>query len=375
MTKKHKPIKIIRMKKTTIFCMAALMLLIFGCAPNSGKNKSEKKVLSKNIEYDVSINNYWMISQSAFEASNESWYVGNIETSSRKAFQELLFKNALSGKLNLTDLNNKSIDTNKLKDLISFTDTVTMTRLIPPFNNYDTLIKKMVPESWVTGLRFRENWSYDPNTMAITKKVIAMAPLVSIVHYDNDGKETIEESKALFWIIFPEKTKPATVLTKRIVSDLIFHHTFFSKDINVDSVAMDAYIQKFMNLVYSDSLKAYACGCGASDFSDVPVSGKELKERLCGTDTIAYATPQHKHGSYDTIIKHDVPISMIRFLEEWTFDPATMAIDKKVVGICPVEICYDEIGEVKGNRPIFWVYFSDVWMPFGGKLELKKAEK
>ncbi len=362
------------MRKMLFFSMAALMLLTFGCVPKFGKNKPEKKVLSKNIEYDVTINNFEIISQSSPEESSRFWSDENIEASSRCAFLDLLFKNAFSGKLTLTDMNNKSVDTNKLKDLLSFSDSLTMTRLTPPYNSYDTVVKRTIQASSVTGLRFRENWSYDSKTMAFSKKVIAMAPLSSKVGYDDDGNLTFSERKALFWIVFPEKTKPDVVLTKRILSSVIYHHTFFSEDINVDSLAMDAYIKKIMDKVYSDSINAYYFS-DAHDMWNVPVSGKELKDRLCAIDTITYKTPQHKHGSYDTIIKHDIPISMIRFLEEWTFDPATMAIDKKVVGICPVEICYDNAGEVKGYRPLFWVYFSDVWMPFGGKLELKKAEK
>ncbi|HNW90801.1 MAG TPA: hypothetical protein PKN48_14170 [Bacteroidales bacterium] len=362
------------MRKMLFFSMAALMLLTFGCVPKSGKNKPEKKVLSKNIEYDVTINNFVKISQSSPEESHWVWSDENIEASSRCAFLDLLFKKALSGKLKLTDMNNKSIDTNKLKDLLSFTDTLTMTRLTPPYNSYDTVVKRTIQASSVTGLRFRENWSYDPKTMAFSKKVIAMAPLSSKVGYDDDGNLTFSERKALFWIVFPEKTKPDVVLTKRIISNVIYHPTDFSEDINVDSLAMDGYINKIMDKAYSDSINAYQYS-DESGMWNVPLSGKDLKDRWCSIDTITYSTPQHKHGSYDTIIKHDVLISMIRFLEEWTFDPETMAIDKKVVGICPVTICYDDAGEAKGFKPLFWVYFSDVWMPFGGKLELKEAEK
>ncbi|MCK9612461.1 MAG: hypothetical protein WC401_08720 [Bacteroidales bacterium] len=359
-------------KKLVLLCIAALILFAFGCKQKSEKN-SGNIILSKNIEYDVTINNFKMSSQLTLEESNLIWFRDNIEASSRGAFLDMLFKNAFSGKLNLTDLNGKSIDTNQLKSILYVADTVTLTRITPPYDNYDTIIKKMISISTVTGLRFRESWSYDTKTMEITKKVITMAPLFSKVDTDKDGNEIIGENKVLFWIIFPEKTTPSKVLTKRIVSQVAYHDNSAFKNFNIDSVAIDTYIQKILELAYSDTLSVYSWSDG--DMADIQISGTDLKNDICLIDTISFMTPKHKHGNYDTIIKHEPNITAIRFLEEWTFDPATMAIAKKVVGVCPVEMCYDQYGDLKGYRPLFWVYFSDVWIPFDEKLELKKAKK
>mgnify|MGYP001250086804 CR=1 FL=1 len=358
--------------KVMFFCLALSMLVTFGCKPKSEKSTKDV-ILSKNIEYDVTINNFKMFSQLTLEESNLIWFRENIEASSRGAFLDMLFKKALGGKLNLTDANNKTIDTNQLKEVLCVTDTVQFTRMTPPYNVYDTIIKKMISISTVTGLRFRENWSYDAKTMEITKKVISMAPLFSKLDTDKDGNEIIGENKVLFWIIFPEKTTPSKVLTKRIVSQVTYHNNSAFKNLNIDSVAIDTYIRKVLELAYSDTLNVYTWGDG--DMADIQKSGSDLKNDICSIDTISLMTPKHKHGSYDTIIKHEPSITAIRFLEEWTFDPATMAIAKKVVGVCPVEMCYDQYGDLKGYRPLFWVYFSDVWTPFGGKLELKKTKK
>jgi len=65
-------------------------------------------------------------------------------------------------------------------------------------------------------------------------------------------------------------------------------------------------------------------------------------------------------------------VSNIRFLEEWYFDPNTMAIIKKFVGVSPVSLAYDENNEFRGWRILFWSYFAPVWMPYNKTLELKK---
>lgn len=190
------------------FCLAFILLLTYGFKPKP-ENNTKNVALSKNIEYDVTINNFKMISQLTLEESNLLWFRENIEASSRGAFLDMLFKNVLGGKLNLTNANNKAIDTNQLKGILYITDTVHFNRIAPPYDVYDTIIKRMISISTVTGLRFRENWLYDARTMEITKKVLAIAPLIPKVDTDKDGNDIIGENKVLFWIIFPEKTAPS----------------------------------------------------------------------------------------------------------------------------------------------------------------------
>jgi len=351
--------------------MAMLLLITFSCKPKS--EKSDMSVLSKNIEYDVTINNFVESPCTSLEETNSNWYHNNIEASVRGAFLDLLFKNALSGKLNITDMNNKVIDTNKLKELLTITDTITSMQDRPPFKTYDTIIKTMLSPSMITTLRFRENWTYEPKTMAITKKVIAIAPLASSIRIDKEGKEIIGKKNALFWIVLPEKNSTSKVLTKRIVSTVSYTKDPIYNSLNFDSTAIGTYMQKLLQLVYADSLTAYQLSSG--ELPDVAMSGKEWEKQLCATETIKQQRTTPPYDTYDTIVKKVFTVSAIRFLEEWKFDPETMAIDKKIVGVCPVEECFDMNKEFKGYRPLFWVYFSDVWTPFDGKLELKKKNK
>ncbi len=334
------------MKKTKYLCFAVILLIAFGCKPGSVEKKTDKVFLSKNIEYDVTINNFLLYHDMTLDEAGPLWFRDNIEASSRIAFIDLMFKNALKGKLALTDMNGKSIDTNRLKELLSFTDTVSLTRLTPPFYTYDTVITSMISKSNITSLRFRENWLYNPVNMAITKEVTAMAPVFSFIRADDQGKESVSCNKTLFWIKLPEKSNSFHILTKRIMYHVTVEKPANSNVLNSDTVALASYINKLNDLVFSDSLKAYVWG--GNDLADVLKKGKELKNDY-----------------------NNMKISSLRFIEEWGFDPESMSLNKNVIGVCPVVAVFYENNDLKGYRPLYFVYFSDVWMPFGEKLALK----
>jgi hypothetical protein len=366
--------KITMLKQIVSLTIGLLLLVFISCTPK-GDDKSSHPVLSKSIEYDVTINNFKFISMCGIAESNYNWYRNNLEGSVRSAYLELLFKNALAGKLELYDMNDKLIDTNRLKVLLlASVDSITAQRTEPPYDMYDTVINKTIQPEEITALRFREEWTYDPSTMAITKKVLAIAPVWTPINMDDKGNETYGKNKALFWVKWSKDPTNTKVLTKRIVSTINYLGTdSWEKATHVDSVAIQKYMKLFLDKVYKDSIAAYDISSG--DLADILLNGKDLYKRLNSTDAIKQQRTEPPYDTYDTIIKRTANVTAIRFMEEWSFDPVTMAIEKKVVGICPVELCYDMNKEFKGYKPYFWVYFTDVWKPFDGKLELQKKKQ
>jgi hypothetical protein len=207
--------------------------------------------------------------------------------------------------------------------------------------------------------------------MAVRKKVLAYAPVWTPITYDKDQNEVFGQSKALFWIKWPKEPTTTKVLTKRIMPTVNFVSAGrWSKAIHFDSIAIEKFKNRLLDKVAKDSIIAYTFG--ESDIPDVFTKGKDMYNLMNKIDTIRRTRAVPPYDMYDTVIISNPNISAIRYLEEWSFDPITMAITKKVVGLCPVELCYDENGEFKGFRPYFWTYFADVWMPLEGKLELKK---
>jgi gliding motility associated protien GldN len=45
--------------------------------------------------------------------------------------------------------------------------------------------------------------------------------------------------------------------------------------------------------------------------------------------------------------------------EDWFFDKQRSVMDVRIIGLCPIQEILDENGELKGMKPLFWVYFPE----------------
>jgi len=332
-----------------------LALYLAGCTGSDGTKKNQLVPLSKNIEYNVSISNQYSFRHDPYSSAS-AWDRNNIEASSRITYLQMLLEKAESGALKLTTMDGKPIDSADLSDFFYTDDTVTCTRAYAPFDNYDTIIraKKFGPEN-IINLRFKEDWSYDPRTFAVTKKIIAMAPIISGITWNDETKtEEIEfPGKPAFWINFDEKSTSTHTLTNRIVTNVPFRDWQQGFVKNQDSAALITYFELLIQALSKDSLSCY------------------VNSDTYMFDSLVSVTDFNNMEEKTSVSFKN--IGNIRFMEEWTFDITTMAITKKVVGVCAVEESYDPVtGTFRGYRPLFFVYFDDVWVPFAKKLALKK---
>lgn len=339
-----------------------LALCFAGC--NGGDDGTENQLvpLVKNVEYNVTIANYRYTENNPVEMS-AGWYRENILPGERLAYLELLLEKAKMGELKLSTMDGKAVDSTQIDALFYSNDTVTLARPYPPYDEYDTVmrVEKAKVEN-ILALRFKEEWTYDATSLEIHKKVLAIAPVIMKVTMDENYNEVIDwTGTPAFWVNFEDGALPTYTLTHRIMYgiDFKFDSSPFNK--NVDSVAIDKYFEAMIKRISEDSIPCYTWGGGHFSDSLLPY-GEAVK-------MFQKKTPING----DTTVVEDAPvIGHIRFLEEWTFDYTTMAINKKVVGICPVRQRFDEDGLFMGYHPLFWVYFSDIWMPYDKKLVLKK---
>lgn len=342
-------------KKLLLGAAIGCALCFMGCTTGEDNKESKLVTLSKSIEYDVTISNAKRIRETTVERSSR-WFRNNIEMSTRIPYLDMLLARVESGSMKITDTNGNIVDSAHVKSLFYAYDTVAFTKAYPPYDIYDTvLVVKTIKPNNVLALRFKEDWTYDPATMAISKKIIAVAPIVMPITVDPEtGLEIIGDGKVAFWITFEEDALPSYTLTNRIMYGVNFKKGRSSFAENADSVAIDAYFETLYQRLYSDS--SMSCyDYNKLDMADSLIDTKELKN-------IIEAATKNKISKLATI----------RFIEEWTFDYTTLALSKKVVGVCPVYSIYNEDGDFTGFKSIFWVYFGEVWMPFNGKLELKK---
>ncbi|MBV6652530.1 MAG: gliding motility protein GldN [Mameliella sp.] len=118
------------------------------------------------------------------------------------------------------------------------------------------------------------------------------------------------------------------------------------------------FITLLTEAVESGRLQAF--GTENDEFS-LPLSQQEVTGMLYRTDTI----PVH---DFDTgqevyqVVRDDLnpgDIKRFRIKEHWFFDTRTSTLQVRILGIAPLLEEYDDNGEFKYERPLFWIYYPD----------------
>jgi len=121
-----------------------LIILIFQISISCSR-KGEKKVITKKIQYDVTINN---------THQNYDPWIENINQSDRFIFVQKLLDAAYDGKIKVYDYFNKPLNSNEIKSLGVDTIYQTLTRTYPPYEEFDTLIINRINIRDINKIRF-----------------------------------------------------------------------------------------------------------------------------------------------------------------------------------------------------------------------------
>jgi hypothetical protein len=93
-----------------------------------------------------------------------------------------------------------------------------------------------------------------------------------------------------------------------------------------------------------------------------PITTDEIKSMLKRVDTISVERSTPPYDLVDTVLVSEIrpgDIKRLRFIEEWSMNEKTLAFTKKITGICPMVERHSDSGELRGYRPLFWVFFDD----------------
>ncbi len=94
-----------------------------------------------------------------------------------------------------------------------------------------------------------------------------------------------------------------------------------------------------------------------------PLTYEELSKTLSSVDSVTLQRIEPPYDYYDTIIIKEFEPSLVkqvRLKEDWFFDKKRSVLDVRILGICPVLEDFDDNGEFRGYKPLFWVYFPEV---------------
>jgi hypothetical protein len=331
--------------------------------------------LAKNVEYDVFIDNSRLPSSPELD-DNSFWFYKNIEASSRLAFIEILFDKVQNGNLIVKDMEGKTVKSNRIMDLFILSiDTLTMTRPYPPYNTFDTVVARICRPQNVVALRFRENWLYDTETMAFSKKVIAFAPIMASIVYNENLIGEYESLKPMFWVNCDVDPGYPEVLTKRIIYKVNLKDSV-QKPAHLDSTVTSEYYGKLLKKIFAGKKNIYNWDIETNSIT--LLKNENLKKYLLkvpiNVDSIKLIYNSPPYERYDTVIIRGLcHVESLFFREEWSFDTTNFVITKNVVGLSP-EIQYIDLisGEFLYYNAPFWVYFSDLWTPYRGKIKLQK---
>ncbi len=172
--------------KKLLYPIFILCSTIFFASCNGGKGE----LLTERIQYDVNIKS---------PDVDLAWYVQNLEGSNRENFIQAVMDAARGGELKVFDvMSNKPLTAEDVQAVGTRSNLLTLQRPYDPYESYDTILKSELQLSDITRMRFLEEWYMNQANGFITKKVIAICPLVE--SYTEAGE--LRGYQPLFWLSY-----------------------------------------------------------------------------------------------------------------------------------------------------------------------------
>ena len=316
----------------------SFFLLIFLSICISCVNKDKHQILvTPQIEYDVLINNPDKVM---------NWWIQNIEGPKREMLVDAICKTALSGQSKISGFVFDTIS-KKFRHNFPLTSEQLKTLLTQDFIQN------------INKIRFKEEWRINEKTLQIEKKVNGIAPVIAM--YNDSG--AFIGNKVLFWIDLDtnkkNKDSEKTLITKRIQYDVFVKSPDSLKDWwveNIEKTDREKLAEIIIKNVSSGKKKIY-------DFPfNTLLKNNEIQAILHPVKKVILKRNKAPYDNYDTTIVQSLTpdrIVKLRFLEEWSFNPATLAFEKKIIGIAPIIENYSPEGIFRGFTPLFWIYFDE----------------
>jgi len=121
-----------------------------------------------------------------------------------------------------------------------------------------------------------------------------------------------------------------------------------------------SFVTIIMDGLKEGTVTAYS---SESDQFLVPLTYKELMDKLEKSDSVRLPRPENPDIQFDTVIKTEFDPSNVKKLkikEDFYFDRQRSLVEVRILGICPV---VDEIdvntGEKRFEKNLFWIYFPE----------------
>ncbi len=169
-----------------VLCIPMLIIIIGACSKKGDK-------LTERIQYDVTI---------ISPESDLDWWVQNLDNVKRETLVRSLMAAAKSGKHKVYDVMTfKEMTSEEIAEKGRQKELMTLSREYPPYAEYDTLVITEIDLSRISKVRFLEEWYLNEETGKITKKVVAMCPMLE--SYTETGE--LRGHLPLYWVSYVRK--------------------------------------------------------------------------------------------------------------------------------------------------------------------------
>jgi len=176
------------MKRMIFPCLLLAVIILSGAC---GKKKGP--VLTERIQYDVTVTS---------PEKDLEWWIQNLDNNKREILVKSLIAASKSGKNKVYDvLTNKEMTPEQIEERCKQKELMTLTREYPPYEEFDSLVTNDLQLSDISKVRFLEEWYLNEETGLVTKKVIAMCPMLE--SYTESGE--LRGHLPLFWISYVKK--------------------------------------------------------------------------------------------------------------------------------------------------------------------------
>lgn len=122
---------------------------------------------------------------------------------------------------------------------------------------------------------------------------------------------------------------------------------------NIEGSKREPFLKRIMEAAENGEVRVY-------DYFNHPLKPEQLPAQCIDTVYRTLLREYPPYEEYDTMTINEVTyrdITKIRFLEEWTWKPGKVEIEKKVIAIGPV--VQREIAGQSFTQLLFWIYLDD----------------
>lgn len=178
--------------KKFVFSQVIVVLALLAGSCRSGHD-DEKNIVTKRIQYDVSIHN---------NDPEMDWWIQNIEGSNREKLVADIMKQVTSGEVKAYDfLSCKPYTADDIRKMMKHVDSISVERSTPPYDLIDTVLVSEIRLGDITRIRFLEEWRMNEKTLEFSKKIAGICPMVE--RHSDSGE--LRGYKPMFWVFFDEK--------------------------------------------------------------------------------------------------------------------------------------------------------------------------